>query len=220
VGAFFSHEVLPSESPAPWDFMSARKRSLVGSISGMGPRPLEVSLPSDTTVPGAKDSATMRPFSALLQRRRRPTPLRISTRPRGGEASTICSTIYANRSHQQGFASSQLCRSPQDGMKTPLTVGRHRGKSHIAPVLPCNASAGAKGRWACRVHPKQPKKSIIGDGDLLISGIFGMKRVIGGSRTMTSYYDRRWRSARAEHFSAPQQAERQDCQKVQEHSSS
>ena len=36
---------------------------------------------SDTTAPGAKDSATMRPFSLSLQRRRRPTPFRISTRP-------------------------------------------------------------------------------------------------------------------------------------------
>src|SRR5262245_43866494 len=39
--------------------------------------------------------------SALLHRRRRPTPLRISTRPRGAEASTIWSTIYANRCLQQ-----------------------------------------------------------------------------------------------------------------------
>jgi hypothetical protein len=56
---------------------------------------------SDTTAPGANDSATIRPLSALLHRRRRPTPLRISTRPRGAEASTIWSTIYANRCRQQ-----------------------------------------------------------------------------------------------------------------------
>src|SRR4249920_3763820 len=55
---------------------------------------------SDTTAPGANDSATIRPLSALFHRRRRPTPLRISTRPRGAEASTIWSTIYANRCHQ------------------------------------------------------------------------------------------------------------------------
>src|SRR5262245_20580839 len=41
------------------------------------------------------------PLSALLHRRRRPTPLRISTRPRGAKASTISSTIYANRCLQQ-----------------------------------------------------------------------------------------------------------------------
>src|SRR4249920_3162750 len=55
---------------------------------------------SDTTAPGANGSATIRPLSALFHRRRRPTPLRISTRPRGAEASTIWSTIYANRCHQ------------------------------------------------------------------------------------------------------------------------
>src|SRR5262245_47025042 len=43
----------------------------------------------------------IRPLSALLHRRRRPTPLRISTRPRGAEASTIWLTIYANRCLQQ-----------------------------------------------------------------------------------------------------------------------
>src|SRR5437667_10776958 len=53
------------------------------------------------TAPGANDSATIRSLSAVLHRRRRPTPLRISTRPRGAEASTIWSTIYANRCHQQ-----------------------------------------------------------------------------------------------------------------------
>ena len=36
VDAFFGHEVLPSENAAPWDFMSAPIRSLLGSISGMG----------------------------------------------------------------------------------------------------------------------------------------------------------------------------------------
>src|SRR6266542_4327370 len=55
---------------------------------------------SDTTAPGAYDSATIRPLSSSLHRRRRPTPLRISTRPRGAVASTIWSTIYANRSCQ------------------------------------------------------------------------------------------------------------------------
>src|ERR1700681_3580530 len=52
---------------------------------------------SDTTAPGAYDSATIRPLVATLQRRRRPTPTRISTRPRRSEASSIWSTICANR---------------------------------------------------------------------------------------------------------------------------
>jgi hypothetical protein len=37
--AFFGHEVLLSENAAPWDFMSAPIRSLLGSISGMGQKP-------------------------------------------------------------------------------------------------------------------------------------------------------------------------------------
>src|SRR5260370_36771681 len=53
-----------------------------------------------TTAPGAEDSATIRPLSSARHRRRRPTPTRISTPPRRSEASTIWSTIYANRSHQ------------------------------------------------------------------------------------------------------------------------
>jgi hypothetical protein len=39
---------------------------------------------------------------STLQRRRRPTPTRISIRPRGSEASTIWSTIWVNRSAQVG----------------------------------------------------------------------------------------------------------------------
>src|SRR5246500_5243977 len=52
---------------------------------------------SDTTAPGAYDSATIRPLTSSLHRRRRPAPTWISTRPRGFEASTISSTMYANR---------------------------------------------------------------------------------------------------------------------------
>ena len=40
------------------------------------------------------------PCPRYSTRHRRPTPLRISTRPRGAEASTIWSTIYAIRCHQ------------------------------------------------------------------------------------------------------------------------
>src|SRR5215472_16012464 len=50
---------------------------------------------SDT--PGACDTATIRPLTSSLHRRRRPAPTWISTPPRGSEASTIWSTIYANR---------------------------------------------------------------------------------------------------------------------------
>jgi hypothetical protein len=47
---------------------------------------------SQTTVPGANDSATIRALTASLQRRRRT----------GGDTSTACSIIYANRPLQDG----------------------------------------------------------------------------------------------------------------------
>jgi putative transposase len=47
--------------------------------------------------PGAYDSATIRPLTSSLHRRQYPEPTWISTRPRGSQASTISSTIYANR---------------------------------------------------------------------------------------------------------------------------
>ena len=55
---------------------------------------------SETTAPARYDSATIRPFCSSLERRRRPTPVRISTRPPGREVSNISSTIYVNRSRQ------------------------------------------------------------------------------------------------------------------------
>src|SRR4029077_12212390 len=47
--------------------------------------------------------ATTRPLTSSLHRRRRPTPVRISMRPRRSEASTIWSTIYASRSNQTDY---------------------------------------------------------------------------------------------------------------------
>src|SRR6516162_7438012 len=58
---------------------------------------------SDTTAPGAYDSATIRPLTSSLHRRRRPAPTWISTRPRGFEASNIWSAIYANRTVCDGL---------------------------------------------------------------------------------------------------------------------
>ena len=76
---------------------------------------------SDTTAPGAYDSATIRPLVATLQRRRRPTPTRISTRPRGSEASSIWSTICANRYAKVGsHLAAQIARY-KVGAEFPLT---------------------------------------------------------------------------------------------------
>src|SRR5262249_3100019 len=63
---------------------------------------------SDTTAPGAYDSATIRPLTSSLHRRRRPAPTWIS-RPRGFEASNTGSTIYANRTVCDGsYLAAQL----------------------------------------------------------------------------------------------------------------
>jgi hypothetical protein len=62
-----------------------------------------VGAPPRTPAPGAYDSATIRPLTSSLHRRRRPAPTWISTRPRGSEASTISSTIYANRTVCDGL---------------------------------------------------------------------------------------------------------------------
>src|SRR5262249_38640552 len=55
---------------------------------------------SATMAPGAYDAAPIRPFASSLQRRRRPGPTCMSTRPRGSELSTIWSTIYTTPSVQ------------------------------------------------------------------------------------------------------------------------
>ena len=70
--------------------------------------------------PRVNDSATIRPLSALLHP---PTPLRISTRPRGAEA-YYYGRPYMRTDAINRFASSELCRSLQDGGKTPLTFLR------------------------------------------------------------------------------------------------
>ena len=79
---------------------------------------------SEATAPGAKDSATMRPFSATLHRRRRPTSSRISTRPRRGGESTICSTIYVNRSCDPAHILDLPAALEKGGERRPLTVSR------------------------------------------------------------------------------------------------
>ncbi len=79
---------------------------------------------SDTTAPGAYDSATICPLALSLHRRRRPTPTWISTRPRRSKASTIWSTIYANRS-----GSDDLYLQDQ-------AIQRKVGSEHRLPTLP------------------------------------------------------------------------------------
>ena len=55
---------------------------------------------SATGTPALSASATIRPFSSAVQRRRRPTPVRISTRPNESFVSHIVSVICAKPSHQ------------------------------------------------------------------------------------------------------------------------
>ena len=102
-----------------------------------------------------------RPLSASLHRRRRPTPLRISTRPRGAEATTIRSTIYANQIPPRRFASSKLRHSQQDGAKTPLTENR---RTHsLAKSITCSDQIAATNHgfriFYGRLHPTSARQS-------------------------------------------------------------
>src|ERR1700680_1104058 len=80
---------------------------------------------SDTTAPGAYDAATIRPLTSSLHRRRCPAPTWISTRPRGFEASTISSTIYANQTACDG--------SPLAAQLALHKVGAERRYLRISP---------------------------------------------------------------------------------------
>ena len=76
---------------------------------------------SDTTAPAANDSATIRPLVATLQRRRRPTPTRISTRPRGSEASSIWSTIGREERDAHEYPIAMVaCDAVESGFVTSL----------------------------------------------------------------------------------------------------
>ena len=76
---------------------------------------------SDTTATGANDSATIRPLSALFHRRRRPMPLRIR-RALEARKRQLYGRPYMRTDAINWFAFSELCRSLQDGGKTPLTL--------------------------------------------------------------------------------------------------
>src|SRR6266511_4521665 len=109
---------------------------------------------SDTTAPGAYDSATIRPLSSSLHRRRRPTPLRISTRPRGAVASTIWSTIYANRSCQHRSHLPNYAALRKMGAKHRLQqFNRARGK--FARLLPPDHERADEAICAVVAHIKE-----------------------------------------------------------------
>src|SRR6266567_8177100 len=108
---------------------------------------------SDTTAPGAYDSATIRPLSSSLHRRRRPTPLRISTRPRGAVASTIWSTIYANRSCQHRSHLPNYAALRKMGAKHRL---RHH---HARPFFKCSEFFAYEREAKCQYSASdQPSK--------------------------------------------------------------
>src|SRR5215472_10537737 len=95
---------------------------------------------SDTTAPGAYDSATIRPLTSSLHRRRRPTPTWISTRPRGSEASNIWSTIYANRTVCDGsYFACQLAYDKVGAENRLLNIG------HGAQIIERSGVAEANG---------------------------------------------------------------------------
>src|SRR4029077_4170008 len=89
---------------------------------------------TDTTAHGAYDSATIRPLTSSLHRRRRPAPTWISTRPRGPEASTIWSIIYANRTVCDGSYLAGQRTPDKVGAENRLQYERHGTLSLLAGI--------------------------------------------------------------------------------------
>jgi hypothetical protein len=82
---------------------------------------------SDTTAPVANYSATIRPLASSPHRRRRPTPTptRTPTQPRGSEASTIRSTIYATPHPKCGPHRAARCARDKVGSEDRLRSSEH-----------------------------------------------------------------------------------------------
>ena len=74
-----------------------------GSAAGRTRRPVRAALRHPNRCCGVMSCRRAGGRTSSPHWRRRPTPVRISMRPRRSEASTIWSTIYANRSNQDGL---------------------------------------------------------------------------------------------------------------------
>ena len=80
---------------------------------------------SDTRAPGARVSSTIRAFSSADQRRRRPGPVRTSTRRNSPFASSLTSNITIARSPLcLGQLNHRPGRSLKKGVRAPLTLDR------------------------------------------------------------------------------------------------
>src|ERR1700761_3220534 len=90
---------------------------------------------SDTRAPGTSVSATIRAFSSADQRRRRPGPVRTSTRRNSPFASSLTSNIRIARSPLPQ-AHQALRRSPLNkGIRGPLTVVWIIGEQFLAQIV-------------------------------------------------------------------------------------
>ena len=91
------------------------------------------------------------PCPRYSTRHRRPTPLRISTRPRGAEASTIWSTIYAIRCHQLVRVFRTMPLAARWGKDTAYTkalvriAALYASKPTFAALPPMNAARRSSG---------------------------------------------------------------------------
>jgi len=79
-------------------------------------------IPSDTHVPGTRVSSTIRDFSFADQRRRRPGPVRISTRRNPPFASSLTSNITIARGPLPQAHPAHLSHAQKKGGGAPLTV--------------------------------------------------------------------------------------------------
>src|SRR6516225_1583906 len=77
---------------------------------------------ADTRAPGTSVSATIRAFSSADQRRRRPGPVRTSTRRNSPFASSLTSNIRIARSPLPQANQAPLASPLNKGIRGPLTV--------------------------------------------------------------------------------------------------
>ena len=79
---------------------------------------------ADTRAPGARVSSTIRDFSSADQRRRRPGPVRSSTRRKPPFASSLTSNITIARSPLLQANPPRLAQTWKEGAGPPLTIDR------------------------------------------------------------------------------------------------
>jgi hypothetical protein len=121
---------------------------------------------SDTRAPGTKVSATIRAFSSADQRRRRPGPIRTSTRRYSPFASSLTSNLRIARSPAPQANQALPPRSLKKGGSAPLTINLFR----LFPDLLRQHNRGsqrddAADRTGDERRPDLPRRHAVANGE-------------------------------------------------------